>query len=38
VTARLGPDVLVKPGDQLPLTVDTAKLHVFDPATTTAFV
>jgi multiple sugar transport system ATP-binding protein len=38
VTARLGPDVAVKPGDQVPLTVDTAKIHVFDPSTTTAFV
>jgi multiple sugar transport system ATP-binding protein len=38
ITARLDPGVVVRPGDRLPLTVDTTKVHVFDPATTNAFV
>ena len=38
VTARLGPSVPVRAGDRITLRVDTAKAHVFDPTTTTAFV
>jgi multiple sugar transport system ATP-binding protein len=38
VTARVGPDVLVRPNDRMPLTVDMARVHVFDPQTTNAFV
>jgi multiple sugar transport system ATP-binding protein len=37
VTARLGPSVPVRAGDTITLRVDTAKAHVFDPTTTTAF-
>jgi multiple sugar transport system ATP-binding protein len=33
VTARLDPDVAGKPGDRLRLTVDTRRLHFFDPET-----
>ncbi|HEX9056585.1 MAG TPA: sn-glycerol-3-phosphate ABC transporter ATP-binding protein UgpC [Ktedonobacterales bacterium] len=38
VTARVAPDVAVRPGDQLPLTVDIAGVHLFDPDTSIAFV
>ncbi len=38
VTARLDPDVAIRPGDRVTLTVDTSKVHVFDPETTKAFV
>jgi multiple sugar transport system ATP-binding protein len=38
VTARLGPSVPVRAGDTITLRVDTAKAHIFDPTTTTAFV
>jgi multiple sugar transport system ATP-binding protein len=38
VTARLGPNVPVRAGDMLTLTVDVDKVHVFDPATSNAFV
>jgi multiple sugar transport system ATP-binding protein len=37
-TARLEPDVVVRPGDRLTLAVDTARIHVFDPVTTKRFV
>jgi multiple sugar transport system ATP-binding protein len=38
VTARVDADVAVRPGDRIALTVDTDKVHVFDPQTTTAFI
>jgi multiple sugar transport system ATP-binding protein len=38
VTARMGPDTLVRVGDSVPLTIDMTKVHVFDPQTTNAFV
>ncbi|HUY76881.1 MAG TPA: sn-glycerol-3-phosphate ABC transporter ATP-binding protein UgpC [Ktedonobacterales bacterium] len=34
VTARLAPDVIVRPGQRLSLAVDTARVHVFDAETT----
>ena len=37
-TARLGPTARVETGDEIRLAVDTAKLHLFDPATTNRFV
>jgi multiple sugar transport system ATP-binding protein len=37
-TARLAPTAHMKPGAPVRLAVDTAKLHLFDPATTTRFV
>ena len=37
-TARLGPTARVGSGDEIRLAVDTAKLHLFDPATTNRFV
>jgi len=33
MTARISPDVPVRPGDTLELVVDTARLHFFDPDT-----
>ena len=30
--SRISSDVMVRPGDQLNLVVDTTKLHFFDPA------
>jgi multiple sugar transport system ATP-binding protein len=38
VTARLEPSLIVRVGDQLALAVNLAKIHVFDPQTTKAFV
>jgi multiple sugar transport system ATP-binding protein len=37
-TARLGATAHVEPGSQIRLAVDTGKLHLFDPATTSRFV
>jgi hypothetical protein len=37
-TARLGATAHVEPGRQVRLAVDTGKLHLFDPATTSRFV
>ena len=37
-TARLGPDATVKPGGRVTLSVDTTKIHLFDPTTTNRFV
>ena len=37
-TARLGPTARVEPGARVRLAVDTGKLHLFDPATTSRFV
>jgi hypothetical protein len=37
-TARLGPTARVESGEEIRLAVDTAKLHLFDPATTNRFV
>jgi multiple sugar transport system ATP-binding protein len=37
-TARLGPTARVEAGEEVRLAVDTAKLHLFDPATTNRFV
>jgi multiple sugar transport system ATP-binding protein len=37
-TARLGPTARVEPGAQVRLAVDTGKLHLFDPTTTSRFV
>jgi multiple sugar transport system ATP-binding protein len=31
ITARLGPDIAVGPGDRIPLRVDPIRVHVFDP-------
>ncbi len=33
VTARLAPDVIVRPGQRLSLAVDTTRVHVFDATT-----
>jgi multiple sugar transport system ATP-binding protein len=38
VTARLSPDMSVRPGDRLLLTVDLDRVHVFDPLSTRAYV
>ena len=37
-TARLGPTARVEPGARVRLAVDTGKMHLFDPATTSRFV
>ena len=37
-TARLGPTARVEPGARVRLAVDTGKVHLFDPATTSRFV
>ena len=37
-TLRLAPDVSVKSGQRLTVSVDSAKLHLFDPDTTNRFV
>ena len=34
VTARVAPDLMVKPGERVTLTVDTSKVHLFDPTST----
>ncbi|MEO7003163.1 MAG: sn-glycerol-3-phosphate ABC transporter ATP-binding protein UgpC [Ktedonobacterales bacterium] len=34
VTARVAPDLIVKPGERLTLSVDTSKTHLFDPTST----
>src|SRR5262249_37512135 len=36
--ARIDPGVQVAPGERIALAVDTARLHVFDPATQQRFV
>ncbi len=33
ITARLGPEIDVGPGDFIPLRIDPARVHVFDPST-----
>ena len=38
ITSRLEPSLAVRIGDTLPLTVNLAKIHVFDPQTTRAFI
>jgi multiple sugar transport system ATP-binding protein len=38
VTARIGPSVILRPGETIALAVDVAKLHLFDPSTTQRFV
>ena len=38
VTARVAPGAQIHSGDKLPLTVDTGKVHVFDPDSTIALV
>ena len=37
-TARLAPDAHVRPGERITLAVDTSKIHLFDPASSTRFV
>ncbi len=37
-TARLEPGLAIRVGEQLPLSVNLTKVHVFDPQTTRAFV
>ena len=34
--ARIGRDTALRRGDRLPLALDTAAIHLFDPATTRA--
>ena len=36
--ARIGRDTALRSGDRLDIAVDTAAIHLFDPATTKAIV